>query len=196
VTNIVNEWRQALGLSAADELRELAVSLKKIGISAAQCADCFRAAMIMNRLGVTEDSFESFMSDIYKRCNNLGLTPESIASYLTNLIQFSKTVPLSQISEYVQQKADEKKKLEEQIQKLKDQIKILKEEKSNIELRHTSALSEENMTTVELKSYSDLKEQLGAYGISIDDDLSKFAKVVHGISKEGYDGIEKSSYSK
>jgi hypothetical protein len=56
------------------------------------------------------------MSDIYKRCNNLGLTPESIASYLTNLIQFSKTVPLSQISEYIQQKADEKKKLEEQIQ--------------------------------------------------------------------------------
>jgi DNA-binding transcriptional MerR regulator len=93
------------------------------------------------------------MSDIYKRCNNLGLTPESIASYLTNLIQFSKTVPLSQISEYIQQKADEKKKLEEQIQKLKDQIKILKEEKSNIELRHTSALSEENMTTVELKSF-------------------------------------------
>jgi hypothetical protein len=46
------------------------------------------------------------------------------------------------------------------------------------------------MTTVELKSYSDLKEQLGAYGISIDDDLSKFAKVVHGISKEGYDGKE------
>ena len=35
VTNIVNEWRQALGLSVADELRELAVTLKKIGISAA-----------------------------------------------------------------------------------------------------------------------------------------------------------------
>ena len=87
----------------------------------------------MNRLGVREDSFESFMSDIYKRCNNLGLTPENIASYLTNLIQFSKTVPLSQISEYIQQKADEKKKLEEEIQKLKDQIKILKEEKSSIE---------------------------------------------------------------
>jgi hypothetical protein len=72
VTNIVNEWRQALGLSAADELRELADSLKKIGISAAQCADGFRAAMIMNSLGVTEDSFESFMSDIYKRLQQPG----------------------------------------------------------------------------------------------------------------------------
>ena len=36
VTNIVNEWRDALGFSA-DELRELAVTLRKIGITAAQC---------------------------------------------------------------------------------------------------------------------------------------------------------------
>jgi hypothetical protein len=43
-------------------------------------------------------------------------------------VEFSKTVPLSQISEYVQQKEDEKIKLEEEIQKLKDQIKMLKEE--------------------------------------------------------------------
>jgi cell division protein FtsB len=187
VTNIVNEWRLALGFTAADGLRELAVTLKKIGISAAQCAVGFRVAIMMNRLGVREDNFESFMYDIYKRCNNLGLTPESIASYLANLIEFSKTVPLSQISEYIQQKADEKKKLEDEIQKLKDQVKILKDEKSSSELRRTSALYEEKMTAVELKSYSDLKEQLGGYGISIDDDVSKFAKVVHGISQRRYD---------
>ena len=34
VTNIVNEWRNALGFSPADDLRELAVTLKKIGITA------------------------------------------------------------------------------------------------------------------------------------------------------------------
>jgi hypothetical protein len=38
VTNIVNEWRLGLGLAAADELRELAVTLKKVGVNAAQCA--------------------------------------------------------------------------------------------------------------------------------------------------------------
>jgi alanine racemase len=159
VTNIVNEWR--LAFSAADGLRELAVTLKKIGITPAQCALGFRVAMTMNRLGVREDKFESFMSDIYNRCcNNLGLTPESIASYLTNLIEFSKTVPFTQISEFIQQKAEEKKKLEEEIQKLKDQIKILKDEKSSSELRRTSALYEENMTAVELNSYSNLKKEL------------------------------------
>ena len=80
VTNMVNEWRQALGFSAADGLRELAVTLKKIGITPAQCALGFRAAMTMNRLGVKEEDFESFMSDVYNRSKNLGLTPESLAS--------------------------------------------------------------------------------------------------------------------
>jgi hypothetical protein len=187
VTNTVNEWRLALGFSAADGLRELAVTLKKIGITPAQYALGFRAAMTMNRLGVKEDDFESFMSDVYNRSKNLGLTPESIACYLTNLIEFSKTVPFSQISEFIQQKADEKIKLEEETQKLKDQIKILKEEKSTSELRRTSALYEENITTVQLKSYSELKEALGGYGISIDADIPRFAKVVHGISQKGYD---------
>ena len=187
VTNTVNEWRLALGFSAADGLRELAVTLKKIGITPAQCALGFRIAMTMNRLGVREDKFESFMSDVYNRCNNLWLTPESIAYYMTNLIEFSKTIPFSQISEFIQQKAEEKIKLEEETQKLKDQIKILNEEKSSSEARRASALYEENITTVQLKSYSELKESLGGYRISIDADIPKFAKVVHGISQKGYD---------
>ena len=187
VTNIVNEWRDALGFSAADELRELAVTLKKIGITAAQCATGFRVAMMMSRLGVIENCFESFMIDVYKGGNNLGITPERIASYLTNLIEFSKTVPFSQISEFIQQKAEQKKDLEQETQMLNDQIKKLNEEKSISEARRASAIHEENRTTDELKSYSDSKKELGRYDIHIDDDLLKFVKVVHGISQQGYD---------
>ena len=42
VTNIVNEWRQALGFHLADALRDLAVVLKRVGITPAQCALGFR----------------------------------------------------------------------------------------------------------------------------------------------------------
>jgi chromosome segregation ATPase len=125
--------------------------------------------MTMNRLGVREDDFESFMFDVYNRRKNLGLTPESIASDVTNLIEFSKSVSFSQISEFIEQKKEEKKKLEEEIKKLKDQIKTLEEEKSSSEARCLSALSEENTTNVQLKSYSELKKELAGYGISIDD---------------------------
>ena len=71
------------------------------------------------------------------------------------------------MSEFIQQKADEKKKLGEEIQTLKDQIDILKEEKSNSEHRRASALYEEHMTAAELKSYSDLKQEVGRYGLSM-----------------------------
>ncbi len=53
VTNIVNEWRLKPGLAAADELRELAVTMKKVGITAAQCALGFRIATAMLRIGET-----------------------------------------------------------------------------------------------------------------------------------------------
>src|SRR5688572_3521650 len=93
VINIVNEWRQ--GFYLADQLRDLAVALKKVGITPAQCIIGFRVTTIMNRLGVKEDSFESFMSEVYQRCKNLELTPENIASYLTDLLELSKSVPFS-----------------------------------------------------------------------------------------------------
>ena len=80
----------------------LVVTLKKIGISPAQCAVGFRVAMMMNTLGVKEDSYELFMMDIYNRCENLRLKPEDIAYYLTDLFEFSKTIPFSQISGLVQ----------------------------------------------------------------------------------------------
>jgi hypothetical protein len=96
--------------------------------------------MTMNRLGVKEDNFEPFMSDVYSRSKNLGLTPESIASYFANLIEFSRTVPFSQIPGLIWQKGEEKIKLEEEIQNLEDQIKILNEEKSSSETRRASAL--------------------------------------------------------
>jgi hypothetical protein len=65
VTNIVSEWRQALGSTAVDELRELAITLKKVGINAAQCVVGFRVAMAMIKLGVREDDFESFIVYVY-----------------------------------------------------------------------------------------------------------------------------------
>ena len=88
VTNIINEWKQGLGSSVADELRELAVALKKIGITPAQCALGSRVTKIMINLGVKENGFEAFILDIYNRCKDLGLTPENIAFNLKDLLEF------------------------------------------------------------------------------------------------------------
>jgi predicted nucleic acid-binding Zn-ribbon protein len=151
--------------------------------------------MLISKLGVNEEEPESFILDVYNRSIGLGLSSENIAFHLKDLLEFSKPnsnntnnilVPLSQISEYIQQKADEKKKLEGEIQTLKAQLKTLSEEKSNSEQRRNSALNQEHTSDAELKSFSDLKQELGHYGLPIYD-IPKFAKAVKGLSHKHYD---------
>ncbi len=174
--------------SVADDLRELAVALKKIGITPAQCASGCRVTKIMINLGVKENGFEAFISDTYNRCKDLGLTPENIAFHLKDLFDFSTTdaIPFSQIPNYVKQKADEKQKLEEETKKLKGQIEMLTLEKSDRQFLRDQALQDERMTAAELKWYSDLKAELRKYGLPVDD-IPKFAKTVDGIRQYGYD---------
>jgi hypothetical protein len=191
VTNVVNEWRRGLGEEVIDDLRELGVSLRKSGITPAQCALGHRTAMLISKSGVKEEELDSFILDLYNRLIDLGLSPENIAFYIKDLLEFSRAnsdivVPLSQITEHIQQKIDEKNKLEQEIQTLKDQIKTLNEDKSNSEQRRNSALYQEHTTDAELRTYSDLKQELGHYGIPIYD-ISKFAKAVKGLSYKGYD---------
>jgi predicted acetyltransferase len=143
--------------------------------------------MMMNRLGVIIDNFESFMNDIYDGCNAIGLSPQKISSYLADLMEFSKTTPFSKISEFIRQKIEEKKGLEQEIERLNDQTKKLKEEKSVSENHLNSALHNEIISTVELNSYSDLKKELLQYGLSIKTDLARFVRTVKEIIQKGYD---------
>jgi hypothetical protein len=73
-----------LGFPIADALRELAVTLRRLGITGAQCALGFRVALML-KIGVREESFESFISDVYNRCKDIGLSPQNIASHLADL---------------------------------------------------------------------------------------------------------------
>jgi cell division protein FtsB len=185
VTNIVNEWRQSLGFYLADQLRDFAVTLKKVGITPVQCATGFRIAMSMNRLGIKEDSFESFMSEVYQRCKNLELTPENIASFLTDLLEFSKSVPFSKMTNYMQQKTDEKKKLEQEIKNLEDDVGILQMEKRDFQALRDAALEDMKLTKDELQAYSSHKAELAKYGIPVND-FSKLAKIVDGVKHYEY----------
>src|ERR1044072_165051 len=187
VTNIVNEWKHKLGFSLADDLRELAVTMKRVGVTASQCALGFRVAMIMLNMGIKEDDFESYILDIYNHCKNIGLPPENIASHLKDLAELSTTnMPFSQIPNHIKQKADEKQKLEEEIKNLEWKIEMLTLEQSDRQFLRDQALQDERMTATDLKWYSNLKAELRKYGIPVDD-ISKFAKAVNGLRQYGYD---------
>ena len=189
VTNIVLDWKQGLGLASAEELRVLATTLKKVGINAVQCATGFRITTMMNRLGIGEDNFESFMSDILIHCDKLGLMPNRIASFLSDLLQFSEDVPLSKLSDYIESKAQEDRILNQNIEKLKEQKDDLEAQKSIAERRRNIALEDEKMAYTDLKWYTNLKEELRRLQIPVED-ISYLAKIVNGIKQYGYD-VEK-----
>ena len=141
----------------------------------------------MSKIGVKEDNIEPFITDIYNRCRDLGISPENIADHVEDLFEFSKTtIPLLQIPNYIKQKTDEKRNLEDDIERLKDQIGLLEQEKSDLEALRDAALQNERMTVAEINSYSDVKAELRKYGVPVDD-IAEFAKTVKGISRHGYD---------
>jgi hypothetical protein len=106
-------------------------------------------------------------------------------------MEFSKSniIPLSKISDYIKQKAEEKKKFEQEKQKLDDQIETLKKEKTVSKGLRNAALDNERMTADDLKWYSGIRAELRDYHIPVDD-LSLFVNIIRNIKRYGYDPME------
>jgi hypothetical protein len=178
VSYIINELRNDLGVSEADALRELGIMFRKLGITAQQCAIGFRLASILKNLGVDEDNFGNFVSQIYNQCKDIGLQPECIAYNTKQVLDLSGSMPLSEIPNYIQEKTKEKRKLEEDIEKLKT-----KELDARTEL--ALALDEKKVTLAELEQFSPLKIELDKFGIFVDD-IPRTISIIQGVQKSGY----------
>ena len=81
----------------------------------------------------------------------------------------------------------EKSTLKQKIQNLKQEERLSQQKASYAKELCEAALENEKTTVAELKEYSNLKTELGKFGLSIENDLPKFVQVVHGIKQSGYD---------
>ena len=178
VSNIVNEWRNELTHPVADALRELGIMLRKSRITASQCAVGFRLASIMKDLGVDEDAFRLFISEIYNHSKSIGLQPEYIAYNTKQILDLTGSTPLSQIPSYIREKTNEKRKLEENITRLGD------EELAAKAALH-QALNEKKVSLAELEQFSNLKFELDKLGISLED-VQHFVRTIQGVRQLGY----------
>jgi hypothetical protein len=186
VTNIINEWRNNIGAYIAEDLRELSVSLKKTNITPIQCSSGFRVAKIMQRLGITEDQFESFMSDIYVRCQKLQLGPDQIEHYLMETINISKIVFPSQIPNYINTKKTEIENLETQIENIKQEILLSDIKKANLEKKLNSLADSNSISRDAITWYKSIKNAFENAGISIDS-IPRFIHCLNIMKNEGYD---------
>jgi hypothetical protein len=187
VSNIINEWANALGKYETDALREWAKSLKIAELSPAQCAIGFRTTKILSEHGIDGETAEHFISDTYKKCKDAGVTPSKIVTYIEELNKFSDQVRLSEIEHYINQKTAKKGELDKEVRELTDQISTLKEQKSELEKSRDLVLEQKKKATEEMKSYFDAKQELDKHKISITEDIPKFAKTVKCIAEYGYE---------
>jgi hypothetical protein len=187
VSNIINEWTNALGRYEADAMRELGKSLKTAHLSPAQCAIGFRTMKVLSDQGIDGETAEHIISDTYNKCSSLGITPSKVVTHIEDLIKFSDNIRLPEIEDYINQKIAKKAKLEKELQELEDEISALEEQKSELEKGRDLALEQKRKATAEMKSYFDVKQELAKYNISMTENIQKFAKTVKGIAEYMYE---------
>jgi hypothetical protein len=78
VYNIVQEWSNSIGIDKAEVLRELALLLKKNGLTVFDCAKGFRILNIFKKYGIKEedeagDRVTHFLKEIYLKCQEVNL---------------------------------------------------------------------------------------------------------------------------
>lgn len=151
------------------------MTLKRLGINAQQCAMGFILVKIIQDLGVDEDNFRSFISDIYQHCSEIGLRPRKVADNVKQMLELSESIPLSDIPRYIADKTTEKRELEEDIRRLREQQS---QARSSLEI----ALKEKNESITQLNKYCELKTRLEKTGMSMDDP-ELFAQALEGSRK-------------
>jgi len=134
---------------------------------------------MLQKLGVVEENFLSFISETYNQSREIGLNPGKIAQYIKQLIDLCQSVPFSQISDHIQQKKSEKTKLENDIIRLRD-----RQEGARRDL--AKALNEKKALLANVKGFCELKIELEKVGVPVDDIL-RLAKAIQGFRKFDYE---------
>lgn len=214
-SGIIDEWKRSEGVTRAEQLRDLATTMDRHGISVVQCAQGFRIARLLSNLGVDEDDAESFLVETYNGSIGIGIGPQDISSHLRDLISFAvdaknlrigaaeeglggvgdsddlngvpETVPsILQIAKYLEKAKEENKKAEQKNKELKKEMELREAKKSSIMKETEAILRKHHMTAEKLDWYLELKTVLLVSGHS-ENDIELLMKGIELVKEEGCD---------
>jgi cell division protein FtsB len=186
VTNIVDDSMDDFGRPDAESMRELAKSLRTQGISPAECASGYRVMRLLSGSGIEREKAENFVTDILKGCENMGITASKAITHIEDLLKFSDIVPLPHVQDYLNQRTAEKAQLERGIKEITVKKSALEKEVTEAQKSRDMILEEKRKDTEEMSSYLAAKQELGKHGISLNEDLTKFANTVKCVKQYGY----------
>ena len=187
VSNIAKEYEERLGRDVLYGLREIGILLKREGITPVQCAIGFRIMKMFTDQRIDGEVAEHFVSGIFKECSRLEITPSKIVVHIEDLTKFSKEVRLPEIKDYINNKIVQEKELDDKKRQLSDDIAGLELKMSQLEREYDLILEQSRRVEEGMKSYFSFKQELESQGISMTDDIPRFASTVRCIAEYGYD---------
>ncbi|MGA9936029.1 MAG: hypothetical protein WBP83_13010 [Nitrososphaeraceae archaeon] len=75
ISAIISEWKAEIGIPNADTLRQFSTELRRLGITASQCVLGCRILGVLRKIRIDEENLESFVSQMYQRCQSKSITP-------------------------------------------------------------------------------------------------------------------------
>jgi len=169
VSIIVDDYKAGLDNFDLDSFRELTLEAKKRGITPADLASFFRVYNFCRNSGSKENEIESFITNI-----NSGYIPPGKAIELINQIyeiSKSESVPPDLLPNYIKEKYEEKKNIDDEIHQAND------------------VLESKNVAIESINDYIKLNEELEKHGLSTDN-IHKLLTVLINAKRYGFDGKE------
>jgi DNA repair exonuclease SbcCD ATPase subunit len=116
----------------------------------------------------------------------MGITASKAITHFEDLLKFSDIVSLPHVQDYLNQRTAEKAQLEGGIKEIAVKKSVLENEVTEAQKCRNMILEEKRKDTEEMSSYLDAKQELGKHGISLNEDITKFANTVKCIAQYGY----------
>jgi hypothetical protein len=166
-------------LELATLIRDIGVTLRKLGMSPAQCATGLRVSKLIERIGLEDNSIESFLSEVYTRCQDLGVNPNHIAQFISGFVSLldgrinnqQEAISIQSIDRIFEGRKQKKLELEEEIRSLESEIHRLQLEKSRHEGSLIEIFQQKIRVELDLKWKTDLRYELERNGLQVDDPL-------------------------
>lgn len=136
VSEIIKTIRERGTETQIDVLREIAVMLRRQGLSIDDFARSIRLNQILNEIGLEEEKVEDFVKQLEIHCFKRGLTPDTFMNHVANISSLSDSlgVPVEELPESIK---SSKELLEDTNLTIKNRVFMLKRVNENYNVTMT-----------------------------------------------------------
>ena len=113
VTSIISNYKVRLETLDFDSIRQLSIEIRKQGLNWSDLASHYRLYNYIKNSGAAEEKIESFIDMVH----STDISPEKVIELVNQFFNISKSesIPLDQVSRYINKKLEEKQKIDEEI---------------------------------------------------------------------------------